>query len=124
MKKMKVITNIVILFICIFSINILTVTAQNKDLKINIILVDKGFSFKYLNTDTDIVLKESITCVPLRAIAEACNFNVFWNKEDKSVTLSDKYKNIKLYIGISEIFVNEEKITLPLAPELINGYLV
>lgn len=68
-------------------------------------------------------IANDITLVPLRVISEGFGADVEWNSGDKSVTVTDDSKVIKLKVNESTATVNSEIVELAAAPE-INGDVV
>lgn len=60
------------------------------------------------------------TLVPLRVITEAFGAEVEWNEAEESVTLAYRDVTIKIWIGRTDAMVNNQTMTLLLAPELTN----
>ncbi len=67
------------------------------------------------------VLEGGRTLVPLRAIFEALGATVEWTAETQTVTSTRDGVTIVLSIGKSEMYINEQLITLDVAPQLIGG---
>jgi hypothetical protein len=61
------------------------------------------------------------TFVPIRAIAEAMDFKVGWNGEQRLVTLQKADKMIELAIGTEAVKVNGQKFTVETAPYIFEG---
>jgi phosphoglycolate phosphatase-like HAD superfamily hydrolase len=66
-------------------------------------------------------IKEGSTLVPFRAIAESLKAEVSWNPEERSVTVTRDGITVKLFIGDTTAYVNDQKVTLEVAGEIYNG---
>ena len=71
------------------------------------------------NADAGAILMEGTTMVPIRKISEALGFDVLWNGEEKSVTVSKEGSECKIYIGKTEAQKGQTSVTLLKAPEII-----
>jgi hypothetical protein len=65
-------------------------------------------------------ISNSTTLVPLRIISEGFGAEVEWNSDDKSVTITDNGKVIKLTINSKTATVNGQALELAVAPEIKN----
>ena len=82
--------------------------------KMDIVVEDKKIDAPsaYLN-------KDGVVMLPLKAIAEALNFDITWNEEDQSVGIGS---GISVTIGKDEyIYMKTPVIQLGTAPELVDG---
>lgn len=59
--------------------------------------------------------------VPYRAVAERLGARVGWNAAERSVTVTDGDTNLKLTVGQANAVSNGRKISLDVAPVLLNG---
>jgi len=75
----------------------------------------------YMDTDTLPRIKNNITLVPLRALAEKTGFEVSYNADIKEISLTKGESEIKFTVGKTECFANGKKISLEAAPEIINN---
>jgi len=67
------------------------------------------------------VKKEGRVSVPMRDIFEALGADVGWEKETKTITATRGSKEIILQIGNKEAYIDGEKITIDVAPEIVKG---
>ncbi len=81
----------------------------------NSVLMINGFNTE---VETPYIAGEGTTLVPLRVITEAFGATVQWQGETQSVVLIYPEKTITLQIGNTVATVNDEEITLPVAPVL------
>lgn len=58
------------------------------------------------------------TMVPLRFISENLGSEVAWNNKERSVTIKQKDKNIKLFIDKNTAYVNNNVVTFDTKPQL------
>ena len=68
--------------------------------------------------DTNPVIENGTTLVPLRAIFDALNMSVEWDGETKTVTAAKDGLNILLQIGNTVAKKNGEDISLLTAPKI------
>ena len=69
---------------------------------------------KLIKTDTEPYLKDGVTYVPVRAIADALESDeVLWDKIYKKVTIIKDDTTISLIIGNTTAYVNDKKVTVP-----------
>lgn len=66
-------------------------------------------------------IKNGTTFVPIRFIAENLGMEVSFNEADYSVDIKGAGKEIKIFVGKRDFFVNGEKKTFTQAPELKSG---
>lgn len=64
------------------------------------------------------VNKDGRTMVPLRFISENLDSKVSWNSADRSVTIKDESKTIKLYIDKNTASINGKSISLDTKPQI------
>lgn len=62
--------------------------------------------------------KDGRTMVPLRFISENLDSKVSWNSADRSVTIKDESKTIKLYIDKNTASINGKSISLDTKPQI------
>lgn len=74
-----------------------------------------------LKFDSDPIIENGRTMVPMRAIFEYFDMKVEWNAEERSVTAADANNTIKLTVGSTEATVNGKSNTLDAAPLIQNG---
>ena len=88
--------------------------------------VDTDFKMLLINgnllLDSNIITKNNRTLVPIRVISENTNSEINWNNKTRKVTINKDNTSIELTIDKKEALVNSNKITLDVAPEIINNY--
>ena len=57
----------------------------------------------------------------LRTVAEALDAEVSWDNNSKTAIISKNGKVIRVTIGIKEMLVNNNSITLPTAAEIVDN---
>lgn len=62
--------------------------------------------------------KDGRTMVPLRFISENLGLKVSWNSKERSVTIKEKDKDVKLFIDKNIAYVNEKAVSLDTKPQL------
>ncbi|MEF2244877.1 copper amine oxidase N-terminal domain-containing protein [Paenibacillus sp. IITD108] len=67
------------------------------------------------------VKKDGRVSVPMRDIFEALGAEVGWEQETKTITAARGSKEIILQIGNKEAYIDGEKITIDVAPEIVKG---
>ncbi|MGN0108334.1 MAG: cyclophilin-like fold protein [Hominilimicola sp.] len=70
--------------------------------------------------ETSPVIINGRTMIPVRAVVEAIGGVVYWDSETHTVTLQYADSNIKLKIGNTDVFLNDELNSLDTAPVIIN----
>ncbi len=70
--------------------------------------------------DCEPVIVNDRTLVPIRAVIEAMGGNVLWEQETKTATLNYGDDEIKLTIGDTTAYLNDEPNVLDTAPAIIN----
>ncbi len=119
MNITKTILSAIFLFICFLiflptsSAKALPPLQEVPNLKVSI----EGQKVFFRNTAP--VMLESRVLVPLRDICEAMGANVHWNSKDRTVFISRKEKLIKVAVGSSQAFVNNQAVNLD-APAIIH----
>ncbi len=81
---------------------------------------------KYLHTvdgsGADPFIDNGRTMIPLRALADGFGFEVEWKQSEQKITLKKDNTSIFMYIGKSEMFVDDKKVNLDEAvPMVKNG---
>lgn len=71
--------------------------------------------------NTTPIISNGRTLVPIRAIIEAFNGQVFWDELTQTVTLKMENNTLKLQIDRTKAFLNDREYTLDVAPQIING---
>lgn len=88
--------------------------------------VDIDFKMLLINgnllLDSNIITKNNRTLVPIRVISENTNSKINWNDKTRKVTINKDSTSIELTIDKKEALVNSNKVTLDVAPEIINNY--
>src|SRR5690606_14600212 len=71
--------------------------------------------------DSRLITENNVTYIPLRAVLEAQNYSVSWNKDNRAV-IADKYGNtVAIQIDSITAWKNEMPIELNAAPKLIDA---
>lgn len=76
---------------------------------------------KQLTSPISPIIENDITLVPLRLISENLNATVSYNNETKTISITSKDTSIRLTLGSTSVKVNEEIISLSVAPRSIDG---
>lgn len=66
-------------------------------------------------------IKDGRTMVPLRVVAESMDARVDWNAAEQRIDLIRNVDKIQLWIGKSDAYLNNDHLTLEVAPEITNG---
>mgnify|MGYP000892792595 CR=1 FL=1 len=74
-----------------------------------------------LKIDTNPVVIDGRTLVPLRGIFEALGATVYWDSNTKTITAQKNGATIKLTIGQNTALKNGAKIHLDVSPKIISG---
>ncbi len=69
-------------------------------------------------------VRDGTTLVPFRAISEALNATVSWNKEERSVTVTRDDITVKLFLDSKTAFVNGVQVTLEVPATVVKGSTV
>jgi len=77
-----------------------------------------------VQTDVPPVIENMRTLVPVRAVTEALGFEVEWDQETRTATLTKGKTTIQLTEGSSEAVVNGEKVTLDVAPFIVSDRMM
>jgi hypothetical protein len=72
--------------------------------------------------NSNVVMENDRTLLPLRHVSEALGAEVGWNAETKKVSIKDGANTIELAIGDTVAKVNGKDVTLDVAPKIINDY--
>ena len=72
--------------------------------------------------DSDVILVNNRTLVPLRVLTEALGGTVEWHGETKTVTINKGFDVIKMEMGNKTVIINNEKHTIDEPPNLYNDY--
>lgn len=76
----------------------------------------------FIATDVSPYTSNGTTYVPIKALTDAIGIdNVYYKGEDKSVTISDVHKSIKLFINQSYVLVNNHEYYINARPTIIDG---
>lgn len=73
---------------------------------------------KNVTTDVDPYIEDSRTLVPIRFVAEALGYDVGWDNDTRTVTLTNGPDKIIMVIGSKEAIHNGNKTTLNKEPQL------
>lgn len=76
------------------------------------------------SADVTPIITGGSTLVPFRAISEALNAEVLWNKADRSVTVTRDGITVKLFIDKKTAYVDGKPVTLLVAPQIVKGSTV
>ncbi|AVX40812.1 Copper amine oxidase N-terminal domain-containing protein (plasmid) [Carboxydocella thermautotrophica] len=76
---------------------------------------------KTINFDSEPIIKNGRTLVPVRAIFEALGATVTWDPESRMVTGNRGDIIIKLVIGQKKAYINDIEISLDVEPQIIKG---
>ena len=104
-----------LLILTVFAMLIISTSAKNsfpvkiKKKNYNVNSCNVKIDGKDLQTTYNAYVKDGRTFVPIREITEALGADVLWDNEKKTALISMNDKNIKLQIGSSIVFVNDEK---------------
>ncbi len=71
--------------------------------------------------DTNPIIKNGSTLVPLRQTFEALGSTVDWNSAAKTITANKNNTTIKLTIGQKTAYKDNSSLNIAVAPEIING---
>ena len=74
-----------------------------------------------IGNNTTPVISNGRTLVPIRAIIEAFNGNVYWDGNTQTVTLKIADDCIVLKINSTTAYLNDYEYTLDVSPQIING---
>ncbi len=77
-----------------------------------------------VQTDVAPVLENDRTLVPIRAVTEALGFEVEWDQETRTATLTKGETTIQLTVGRPEAVVNGEKVALDVAPFIVSDRMM
>ena len=69
-----------------------------------------------LEADSEPIIVNDRTLVPVRAISETLNYKVNWDNDNQLVSISDNNKNIFLQIGSHLLHVNDIEYEIDVAP--------
>ena len=75
-----------------------------------LVLVDGQYLHTVAGTGSEPFIENGRTMIPLRAIADAFGFEVDWEQSEEKITLTKDDTTIILYIGKSEILVDNETV--------------
>ena len=83
--------------------------------------VDLKVNETIIKMDSQPLIENGSTLIPLRRTAEALGCSVEWIESSRTASVSDGKNNIKIPVGASYALVNGEKRTMPVQSRLING---
>ena len=72
-------------------------------------------------TDTQPIIEDGRTLVPLRAIFEAMGAKVEWNQDTQTATATKRETNVILQIGSTTPTVNGQVVRLDVPGKIVNG---
>lgn len=88
---------------------------------VNTFAIDLSINNKVVKPVQSPVLQDGTTLVPLRIISENLGATVEWNASTKTVTVNKEDKTIVLTLGSKTAKVNNEVVTLAVAPQIISN---
>lgn len=98
---------------------IIVLPAKETGISADVSIMDVVVNQKKIASPAAYANEKGIVMVPLRAIAEALNYEVVWNNEEQSVRIG---KGISLKIGEDNyIYMKKAPIKLGIAPEINEG---
>ncbi|ABR49834.1 copper amine oxidase domain protein [Alkaliphilus metalliredigens QYMF] len=101
--------------------NAIVITKKNKQVAIAEPAVRVQIDGKYLETEDLPMIIDGRTMIPFRAIFNALDAEIEWDEKERvAIGMKDNII-IRLPIGKSYTFVNEEKMDLDVAASIING---
>ncbi|MGO4528047.1 N-acetylmuramoyl-L-alanine amidase [Paenibacillus sp. 2TAF8] len=77
-----------------------------------------------LPSDVEVVNMNKNVMIPIRVVAENLKFNVKWDQKSQNVSIEQNAKVLSLNVGKKEARVQNEKVTLNTAPQLIKNTVV
>lgn len=95
-----------------------TVAYAYEDYETNVSVFVNGSKIEF---DSEPIIVNDRTLVPIRAISENLGYDVGWENEHQLVTISNKDKNIFLQIGSMLLHVNDVEYEIDVAPLLHNN---
>ena len=72
--------------------------------------------------DSDVLLVNNRTLVPLRVLTEKLGGSIEWNAATKTVTVYKDNSIIKMVIGSNTVLINDEPHTIDVPPNIYNNY--
>lgn len=97
-------------------VSILAPSALAAGANISVYLNDQKLSF-----DTQPVIKDGVTLVPMRNVFESLGATVGWDPENKIITAYRGDRAMILTVGKRAAVINNEPINLSREPEIVNG---
>ncbi len=76
---------------------------------------------QFLQFDTQPTIENGTTLVPLRQIFQSLGATITWDENTKKITAKKDATVITLFVGKSEAYVNNKKVTLTVPPKVINN---
>ncbi len=107
---MKKFYGILLLLLCILSVN---VYADNINVSIN------GSNINFSNTEPQII--NGRTMVPVRSVLENIGVDVSWNSDTKTVTAKNSDTTVQMKIGSKNLNINSFNQIMDCEPVIING---
>ena len=71
--------------------------------------------------ETKGIIVESTTLVPVRGVFEELGYEVSYDEQTKTATLTNSSYTVKMTSGDTVIFVNDEEITPPVPQQIVDG---
>lgn len=87
---------------------------------VNVALNNEPISF----TNQEPVIVNGRTLVPIRGVFEKAGYNVEWNPQTKTATLSNSENVVVITAGNADFTVNGKVITADVAAQIINGSMM
>jgi N-acetylmuramoyl-L-alanine amidase len=77
-----------------------------------------------LSSDVEVVNVNNNVMIPIRVVAENLKFKVDWNQKAQNVKIEQDSKTILLAVGDKDAMVQNEKVLLSMAPQIIKKTVV
>lgn len=71
---------------------------------------------EFVTFDVPPFIEDGRTLIPVRAVTEALGYDVMWNGDEQSVTVTDGTDVLVLYVGRTDYLKNGETLTLDVPP--------
>ncbi len=125
-KKFKVYALLCVL-VCLFSSTFVAAAGYDADVVVSMQINNPIMEVNGQKSEIDIgnntapVIINGRTLVPIRAIIETFNGNVYWDEATQAVTLKMGQDSILLQINSTTAYLNGYAYTLDTSPQIING---
>lgn len=112
---------------CLISTTFVTAEGYDSDVVVNMQINNPVMEVNGRKSEIDIgqntapVISGGRTLVPIRAIVEAFNGNVYWDEASQTVTLKMADDSIVLKINSNAAYLNNNVYILDVSPQIING---